>query len=226
MAEIEMGKPVVSRDGKHIGDVDRLVVDPKTGEIVQLIVKKGVILSTDRIVERGAIQQIDPDGTLRLDVMSDSVDEQLPEFVETRYITPREDELRAASASWVAGPRLGESILWAPDYLGQGYDPHGSLFEAAPVVAPIEEVRSNIDEDMVLIDAGTDVIDRSGEKVGTVDEVVYNEDGELTEFVVKAGLLFHHDVHVPADWVESITADSVQLRVTAEEAEHAEPSGA
>lgn len=82
------------------------------------------------------------------------------------------------------------------------------------------EVETNVPPDATLIGRGTDVLDREGKKVGVVDEVETNEDGEVVAFVVRAGLVFHHDVRVPVELVSSVTSDAVHLRVNADELEH------
>ena len=219
--DLELGKPVVSSDGEKVGSVDRLVFDANTRELRQIIVHQGTFLTRDRIVDRPMIDHVDDDGTVHLDATASVVD-QLPEFVEANFLIPAEDELRWFPHAWVnSGGGVGAPILYGPGELGQGYDQHGGLFEPAPLNPPTEEVRSNIGEDTVTLDRGTNVVDRDGEKIGTVDDVIYDEDGAIAGFVVKAGLLFHHDLRIPAEWVESMSPASVRLKVSADEAEGA-----
>ena len=73
--DIELGKPVVSSDGKRIGTVDRLIVDPRTWELDELIVQRGLWLSEDRIVERGFIDHVAEDGTVLSEVDTTDMDE-------------------------------------------------------------------------------------------------------------------------------------------------------
>lgn len=219
--DLELGKPVVSSDGQQIGKVDRLVFDANTRELRQIIVHQGAFLSKDRIVDRPMIEMVDADGTVHLNATAQMV-EQLPEFVEANFIIPQEDQLRWFPHAWVnSGGGVGAPILFGPGVVGQGYDAHGGLFEAAPLDPPVEEVRSNLREDSVVLDRGTNVVDRDGEKIGTVDDVIYDENGAIAGFVVKAGFLFHHDVRIPAEWVDSMDPASVRLKVSADEAEGA-----
>lgn len=217
--KIELGSPVVAADGEQVGAVDRLVFNASSKEIRQLIIHQGTFLTHDRILDLPLVERIEADGTVRLTIPASKVDE-LPEFVEARFIIPQEDELRWLPHAWLGAQGTGAPLLFAPGpETGKGYDPHGGLMEAAPINPPEVEMESPLREDTIILDAGTNVVDRNGEKVGTVDDIIYDEAGAITGFVVKAGWIFHHDVHIPARWVESMTTDSVQLSVSAEEAE-------
>ncbi len=86
----------------------------------------------------------------------------------------------------------GATILWTSaatrrsgsEQPYQEFDPaSGPLF--GPAVPPETEieVESNLPEDTLLVGRGTDVLDREGEKLGRVEEVETNEDGEVVAFV-------------------------------------------
>ncbi len=224
--QIELGKPVVSKDGERVGRVDRIALDYDTREVKQVIVHQGVLLTRDRIVDRDLIERVDPDGTVRLTVTAAEV-ERLPEFVEAEFIHPTEDDLRSLPYLLPGIPgATGPAILWAPPAPRQPaaelpyheFDPATSgLFSPAVPPEAVLEVESNLPADALLLSRGTNVLDREGEKVGVVDEVETNEDGEVVAFVVRAGVLFHRDVRVPIDWVSSITEEAVHLRLSADE---------
>lgn len=226
--QIELGKPVVSKDGERVGRVDRIALDYDTREVKQIIVHQGVLLTRDRIVDRDLIERIDEDGTIRLLITAEEV-ERLPEFVEAEFARPTEEELRSLPHILPGIPgATGAAVLWAPaadrqpglERPYQEFDPaRGPLFGPAAPPDTAIEVESNLPEDILLISRGTDVLDREGKKVGVVDEVETNEDDEVVAFVVRAGLLFHHDVRVPIDWVSSVTEEAVHLRLSADEVE-------
>lgn len=226
--QIELGKPVVSKDSERVGRVDRIALDYDTHEVKQIIVHQGILLTRDRIVDRDLIERVEDDGTVRLAITAAEV-ERLPEFVEAEFIRPTEEDLRSLPYILPGIPgATGAAILWAPpadrqpiaERPYQEFDPASGplLGPAAPPETTIE-VESNLPEDALLISHGTDVIDREGEKLGIVEEVETNEDGEVVAIVVRAGLLFHHDIRVPIDWVSSITEEAVHLRLSADEVE-------
>ncbi|MCM8749614.1 PRC-barrel domain-containing protein [Thermomicrobiaceae bacterium CFH 74404] len=226
--QIELGKPVVSKDGERVGRVDRIALDYDTREVEQIIVHQGVLLTRDRIVDRDLIERVEDDGTVRLAITAAEV-ERLPEFVEAEFVRPTEEDLRSLPYVLPGVPvATGATILWTSaatrrsgsEQPYQEFDPaSGPLI--GPAVAPDTplEARSNLPEDTLLIGRGTDVLDREGEKLGRVEEVETNEDGEVVAFVVRAGLLLHHDIRVPIDWVSSVTSEEVHLRLSAQEIE-------
>ena len=213
--EIDLGKPVVSAEGERVGTVDSLVIDPETLEIHQIIVRQGLLLTTDRIINRSEIAGVEPDGTVQLRLTVDEVN-QMPPFVEQEFEIVRQDQLRYLPEAWVTGSG-GAPLFWGTG--PGGYDRNAPFFAPAPANPPEVEVESNIREDLVVVHEGTDVVGSDGEKVGVIDQVHYNEDGEVESIIVKAGLVFHHDVRIPAEWIEAVTSDTVELRVTAIEAE-------
>lgn len=217
--DIELGKPVVTEGGKQIGSVDGLIFDPHSKELVQLLVKQGTLLSKDRIAAIDEVASVDGDGTVHLSI-PDSMADQLPAFVEREFVIVKPHEYPDLPPSFAGGTGAG-LLFWGGSRLGLGYDPHSQYFETAPLDPPETEIQSNVDENMVVIKAGTDVVGSDGDKLGDVDHVLYNEDGEITGLVVKAGFLFHHDVQIPANWIETVTGDQVRLNVSSDEAEHA-----
>jgi len=64
-----------------------------------------------------------------------------------------------------------------------------------------------------VIDTRTPVISTDGEKVGSVSEVLVNDDGQLSHLVVDLGFLSDDKV-LPAHWVEKIESDGIRLAVS------------
>ena len=215
--DLQLGKPVVTQDGKEIGSVDAIVFDPNSKELVQFMVKQGSLLSKDRIVAIQEIAGVDADGTVRLNIDS-QLAEQLPPFVEREFVKVHPNEYPTLPPAFAAGTGAGP-VYWGTGGPGLGYDPRASFFDTAPIDPPETEVRSNLaDENDVVIRSGTDVVGSDGDKIGTVDDVFYDADNRITGFVVKEGFLFHHDVMIPADLVSNVTGEKVYLRVTSDEA--------
>jgi sporulation protein YlmC with PRC-barrel domain len=150
---------------------------------------------------------------------SDEVDRQ-QEFVQREFRAASPDELEPMPVTWATGTGQAPFYFYpATDSLG--YRDDAPFFSNAPLAPPDVEVESNLPENSTRLSSGTDVVGSDGNKIGTVEDVTYSEDGSLTGFVVKAGFLFHHEVNVPADWIESVSDDRVRLRVTADQASEA-----
>ncbi|HEX3722597.1 MAG TPA: PRC-barrel domain-containing protein [Nitrolancea sp.] len=217
--DIQLGKKVISSDGKHVGNVDSLVMDYDTHELQSVVCHSGVLLTVDRIIPVQAVESLDGDGNLLLGMPSDEVDRQ-QEFVQREFRAASPDELEPMPVTWATGTGQAPFYFYpATDSLG--YRDDAPFFSNAPLAPPDVEVESNLPENSTRLSSGTDVVGSDGNKIGTVEDVTYSEDGSLTGFVVKAGFLFHHEVNVPADWIESVSDDRVRLRVTADQASEA-----
>jgi sporulation protein YlmC with PRC-barrel domain len=214
--DIQLGKKVISSDGKHVGHVDSLVVDYNTHDIQSIISRSGVMLTVDRIIPIEAVGQVDNDGDVHLTMPAVEVEQQ-QRFAEREFRTATPEELMPMPQTWMSG--TGQTPIYfgtATDSLG--YRDDTPFFSNAPLSPPDVEVESNLPEESTRINSGTDVVGIDGKKIGTVDDVVYSADGRVTGFVVKAGFLFHHDIDVPGNWIEEISPDRVRLRVTADQA--------
>jgi len=215
--DIKLGKKVISSDGEHVGNVDSLVMDYNTREVQSIICRSGVLLTVDRIIPLEAVNMLDDEENVHLSMTAGQVEQQ-QRFVEREFRAATPEELEPMPVTWATGTGQAPYYFYPPtDSLG--YRDDAPFFSNAPLAPPEVEVESNLPENATRIDAGTDVVGSDGKKIGVVDDVLFSEDGDVTGFVVKAGFLFHHDVDVPADWIESVTDDKVRLRVTADQAD-------
>lgn len=212
---IELGKPVVSRDGKRIGSVDRLVLDADTREVTAVIVHQGLLLTRDRIVERALIEQIDEDGTVHLSLTAEEAD-QLPIFIEAEFqrLTPEE----ARELPYVLPGTAGiTALLWAKPVPGAAVPEVGTPIpvpvpEAVPP-SPAVTVERNLPPDTLVIGRGTAVQTHDGKVVGDVEEVVLNDDGEVAAVLVRVGWLGRRRLRIPRAWIASVTEETITLSV-------------
>jgi hypothetical protein len=117
----------------------------------------------------------------------------------------------------------GTGDTWMLRGTGGGDYPHtgtAPFFFEAPIGNVEAQNVSNLPEDSLLISEGTDVIGSDGKKVGTIDELIVDDERKVTAILVKAGWLFKHDVRMPVTAVAAAAHDHVRLKITAEEAEH------
>lgn len=224
---VQLGAAVVCSDGQQVGTVDRLVIDPVTQKLLQLIVRQGRWTTQDRLIDRHFIEGVGVNGAVRLTVPSAKVDE-LPQFYEAQFVTPQ--------ASWntILYPKVGGA-----NYSGLGVS--GSFAATAPLVKASGpgggysgglpgdvigaggygelnfEVRSNLPTGALLIDRGTKVVDSKEQRLGEVDDFVYNAEGTITGFRVRGGLFGRRRASVPVSAVATATPDLVRLNIPAAE---------
>ncbi len=219
--EIELGKPVVSSDGRRVGDVAGLVLDVEREDLKQLVVRTATVLDEERTVHRRQVERVDHDGTVHLKISSEMF-ERLPRFVEETFILPREiDDLRYPPQGWTSGDTELPLLLWGPTSIlvrrqpgERPIAPPGAT--KMPTTLPLGEVEIN---------GQTEVLGSDRESIGTVDEIISDAAGNITGLVVKEGIIVQHRMRVPVDWIASIWSNQVELSLTAAEAKQRAEAG-
>ena len=75
----------------------------------------------------------------------------------------------------------------------------------------------------LVVEQGWEVVDAAGERVGTVDEVLGDQNADIFDGLAVATGLVGKPVYVPAERVGEITEGQVQLELTADAVERLEP---
>ena len=210
---VELGARVRTADGKDVGTIDRLIIDPSNNEIKAAVIHKGMILSRDVEVPLSAIEP-GPDGSVRLTYTADQVD-QLPEFFDSNYT--------ATPPAWYVPPAdyPAAGIYWPIGYGVVATPPLPETDVSSGSAALDREARETLerqDLENAVIGEGSDVVDRDGEKVGEVARLVFDPDGHrLTSFVVRKGFIFTEDRELPASAITHIDDGVLYLRVSKHE---------
>jgi len=216
---INLGTKVVTADGKDVGKIDRLVVDPRTERMQEFVVRKGFFTEHDTIIPIGEVDDRAGNGdddTIHLRMTADQV-KKMPEFVEHSYMAAPTGMYPGLFGDSVGMAGMGGGgLLWpAPIYApaGQGSLGRAGLPAEAPLaggaggseVAPgtmgdrLQESRPG----SVFLSTGTDVKTRGGDKVGTVDQLVVDpERGKVTEMIVKKGMFGDREIRIPTQFID------------------------
>lgn len=212
--------PIVSRDNEKVGKLDRVVLDPNTREVTHLVISKGTLFKTEKVVPISAVRSASAEGV----TLSHSADEldRLPVFEENAYL-PADERISAGSAGGVSGGNVSgpRHFYWFPitQY------PIGS-----PLAAPVPPVsgasypgvgyevdtKRNIPEETVPLKVGAKVMSADEVRVGEIEQVITDaESRQANHFVLARGLIFKDRKLVPSDWVATVTEDEVWLNVNA-----------
>ncbi len=194
--QISIGADVRTSDGHSIGKVTKLVITPDDKMLTGFVADKG-LRDSGRVVEMTEVAS----ATEHLVTLSitNAQAENLAGFAEHAFIN-----VSGSQDSWIKlGPNKGD----VPSTGG------GSLFEMPlPVNAEMRSI-GPLGDSEVALGHGTEVLDKIGKKLGEIDEIRMDDDGNIAGFVVREGLIFHHDVYVPIDWVAGVTHEHVRLNV-------------
>jgi uncharacterized protein YrrD len=214
--EFTLGARVMSKDGTHLGAIDKLIVHVATDRIDGFLLDRGHF-SPPKIVETGLVAHADAKGVaLTLDAQAAEV---LPNYFHEQYLhapNPQTGGTAPGGQMDAHGPGEGWTVRGPSGTLSQAGG-GTSLLRAAAGTIETANV-SNVPAEEVLIGAGTDVVDDGGHKLGRVHDVLVDGDGKITGFVVTAGRLVRHELHVPLASVSGIAHDHIRLGVTSEAA--------
>ncbi len=82
--EYKENAEVILADGRKLGYLDRIVIDPRTKEVTHLIVKKGFIFVHDKVIP---VDLIETTGEDRVILKKEAEEgDNFPDFEETHYI--------------------------------------------------------------------------------------------------------------------------------------------
>jgi uncharacterized protein YrrD len=216
--QFKEGVDVISADGEKVGEVERVVIDPKDGSVTHVVVRKGFLLPRDTVLPIDMISRTS-DEAVRLHVNADRI-ENLPEYIETEFI-PLDNDYgleygyqpgAARHSYWYPGVGAAP-LMWRGGYWGT---------YPSPAVYPYRVVEEkNIPEGTIALKEGAKVIGKDGEHVGDVENILVDREKEqVTHMVITKGVFDRDKKLIPAGWINRIKDDAVELSVDSKFIEH------
>jgi sporulation protein YlmC with PRC-barrel domain len=211
LENLRHGAHVESADGKDVGRLHSVVVDPRDNEVTHIVVNAGPHFPEPGF---GAPELINVPIKEMEDAGEDKVIlrcardrfRQLPRYVEREFTParsrpPEAPRTDAAHLLWNTGVALAASFA--------------SLLTG--IAVPAETVRKASFEREILNDAPVWRL-QPHTHIGDVERVLVDEEtDEIKELVIKRGVLFHEDVVLPMDYVTEIQDGVVHVQITDEE---------
>jgi uncharacterized protein YrrD len=201
---------VITTSGDKVGEVERVVLDPKTKEITHVVVRKGFLFTEDKVVPINLVASA-TEGEVRL--REDAGDlEALPKYEKEHYILADERELAHPQTS----PQAAH--VPAPAYWYPPFGPSTVGEPTEPITAEpeglIQTKEYNVPEGTVALKEGAEVFSADREHVGDVEQVLTDPQADrVTHFVIAEGLLLKERKLVPYRWVNEITGEGIELAV-------------
>jgi uncharacterized protein YrrD len=195
--------------GEKVGRLERVVVDPGSGQVTHLVVKKGVLFTEDKVVPLNEVEVT----TAKQVVLKSSADDpdRFPKFEETHYIPEGSSEdFRNREA------QRARRVIWYQTQVNTPFWATGS--RAAPLKPLyIKRTRRNIPKGSIPLDEGASVLDVSENEVGRVEEIFAEpQDQQVTHILISKGILAKKKRLIPIAWVKDIFEDSIRLTVKKE----------
>lgn len=215
---VELGARVHSQDGQDAGTIKYLILDPPTGQVKSVVVERGHILPDDIEIPRDALQEEDPH-TVRVAYTAEQL-KTLPRFDESQYTTP------PSSTPYPAAGNPFGGLLWPIGYPSTAYMP--GMYPAPlpftpetsedPVSQEVAEKQRQADLANAVIAIGSDVISQDGEKVGEVENIVFDTaTGRPITLVLRRGFVVKENIDLPATAIASVDDEVVYLNLTKEQ---------
>jgi uncharacterized protein YrrD len=205
--QVHIGSHVLGTGGK-LGEVHRVIVDARTNNVTDIVVKHASLFGKERMVPLGSVDHVADDGSVHLTVDEKGF-EEFQGFVDDRYHAP--------DPNYIGPPGFHrEAFLMASVSAGTG----ASGFGAKPMGFPGGEQISPDDMERPTVQPGTPIVDPDGKKIGEVHELAWEaEGGAPTRLVMRSGTIFHTDTKLPLDWIQNLSDEGVVLNVPRERVE-------
>jgi uncharacterized protein YrrD len=189
---------VMTAHGKTIGSLERVVLNPETKVITDVVVRTGTIFDReDKVVPIDLVAETTDYHVLLRDKAGEL--DAFPPFEERHLVdaNAETDQPPEKVAPVVYGyPELGPSVLPAP----------GEEF--------VTQIEQNIPEGTVAMKEGAKVITIEGEHVGNVERVLADSSvDQVTHLLISRGLFMKETKLIPISWVMMLGEDNVHLRV-------------
>jgi len=214
--QIVSGAHVFSPSNEKIGHVDRVVIDPQTKKVTHLVVRKGFLLKSDKVLPIDWVSAAEGDH-ISLTTHATGLD-SLPNFEEKHYIRS-DDSVAVAETEGLnpaahSAPAAAPMLLWYPPAMGV-YPVPGTVGSPKPAkVRYVKTVEANIPANTVALKEGVRVLSADGEHIGDVERLILNSDTkEVTHLLVKEGILFKKHKTIPADWIGEAYEEEIHLVV-------------
>jgi sporulation protein YlmC with PRC-barrel domain len=201
------GAHVESKEGKDLGRLHSVVIDPRDNEVTHIVVNTG-----PHFPEPGfgapelinvPIEQMDDAGEDKV-ILRATRDEfqKLPQYVERDFTparqAPQTEHTDPAHFLWNTGVALAASLSRI----------------LTGIALPVETVRKASFEREILNDAPVWRLDPHTH-IGDVERVLVDEDtDEIKELVIRRGAVFHEDVVLPIGYVTEILDGVVHVQLT------------
>lgn len=203
---------VYSSEGNKVGKLKELVVDPRSQKVTHLVVAKGILFTSDRVVPSHLVDNVDGERVV-LSVTEDELKARAArEYVEEQYVkSPRKTEVAPSLsvAYWVRPPKTYTSQIAEPPPAPPGIAPLPSQSDDGPRV-PLEDV---------VLEKGTEVWSEDDRHIGHLDECVTNDEEKITHLILQKGHMFTSPKMIPVDWVRDFRDNKIVLAVHADTVE-------
>jgi len=195
--EFKDGSSVYTSDGKEAGGLCRVVINPDTREVTHIVVQRGLLVKEEKVIEADKIASASQEQV----TLYCTIDEfkEMPLLEIEQYAPMSQDYEQAQNY-----PSLTGGLYWNP----------------ALEHSIITEIKRTIEDELVALKGGAQVMSKDYDQVGNVECVVTDtETGKVILFIVSQGLMLKTRKSIPIQWVDMLGEDTIRLTVEARQLE-------
>ena len=205
--QFKANETVISTDGDKVGEIDRVVIDPKTDAVTHIVIRKGFLFTEDKVVPVDWISTAAGEPIV-LDVSKDKID-SLPDFKETHYVRREGDHFPEDYAP---------AYYWYPSATVDWWtDPGYRTYFGADAQPYVKVTTHSTPDGTIPLEEGAKVYSSDDKHVGRIEEVFADPDSQrATHFVITTGLIFKQRKLIPTSWIDTMSENEVFLGVSSE----------
>jgi uncharacterized protein YrrD len=195
---------VFSSEGKKVGTVDRVVIDPSSHEVTHLVVSRGFLFKSDKVIPIEWIKDA-PDGHINLKPNDQEIDD-LPDFEKTQFISAKE--------TMKESPYVNTSF-WYPPPMVDWWET--GMYAPYPMPRYIPRTEQNIPDNTLALEEGAKVYSKDNQHIGEIEQVIANKGNHIaTHILIGKGFLLKEHKLIPTPWIELVEEDKVYLKINAD----------
>jgi uncharacterized protein YrrD len=204
--QFQQNADVLAANGKRIGQIERVVLNPETRAITHIVVRKtSLFKKKEKVVPIDLVATTAEDQIALRDSAGDL--ESLPAF-EEQHLIGADDNAQSSEFASASRPSVPPPAIYGPVLAGMSPRPApaGERF--------VIQTEQNIPAGTVAMKEGAKVMTAEGKHVGNVERVLADVAADrATYLLVSTGLLTREKKLIPITWVSTLAEDEVHLRV-------------
>jgi uncharacterized protein YrrD len=189
---------VLAANGQQIGSLERVVLNPETKVVTDIVVRTGTLFNREAKVVPVELVVETTENQIALSDQAGEL-ESFPPFEERHLVSEDGDTAQKPT-------EVPPVVYGSPGF--------GPMVVPAPGEQLVTQIEQNIPEGTVAMKEGAKVISADGKHVGNVERVLADSSvDQVTHLVISQGLFTKETKLIPINWVMTLGEDKVHLRV-------------
>ena len=203
------GAEVFTQDEQKAAVLTRVVINPANYEVTHLILDKGDLLASDKVIPMGLVGPV-AGRIIFLRLKADEL-ENLNDFLDIHFHP-------AERIDWCKCPNEDGAplaLFW--------YPPRGTMWWVRGmypnfVIPPfVTKTGTNIPDETIPLEEGWRVFSIDGVHIGNIDELHTDfRESRATHLVISEGVFLEKRKMIPTLWIETVKKNEVRLSITSD----------